>query len=50
MSARAFRLRSLLRVGTAEALRMDTDVSGVDGPLLERSTFRGRVWLTKAGS
>ena len=41
---------SLLSVGTAEASRIDADFSGVDCPSLERSTFRGRVLLTKAGS
>lgn len=38
---------SLLSVGTAEAARIDADFSGVDCPSLERSTFRGRVLLTK---
>lgn len=38
---------SLLSVGMAEATRIDADFSGVDCPSLERSTFRGRVLLTK---
>ncbi len=38
---------SLLSVGNAEAARIEADFSGVDCPSLDRSTFRGRVVLTK---
>ncbi len=41
---------SLLSVGTAEASRVDADMSGVDCPSLEHSTFRGRVIPTRTGS
>lgn len=40
---------SLLSVGTAEAQTIDAELSGVDCPSLQHSTFRGRVQLTKTG-
>jgi hypothetical protein len=40
---------SLLSVGMAEAQRIDADLTGVDCPSLQHSTFRGRVQLTKSG-
>ena len=41
---------SILSVGTAETRTIDADFSGIDCSSLQKSTFRGRVQLTKTGA